>query len=240
MRRETDSKTKETLSKEQLVDSSKLVSLLALAAGAVTMPETGNANIVYNDLGANPGIVNFLNSTYAISLPGGALLGFQQSHHGATNLTSTRRIVVGKAAGYVQLKTNNLFFAVHVPATQQVEWNQIQGVTATVGKMGEATYLTARPSTGYDHDYLPFEFKDATQGNALRYGWVDISLSNSDLQTGQGPALTIWRYAFDDTGAQIFMGQTAVPEPASTSLMALGAMALGARGVRAWRKRKNF
>src|SRR6516225_7854774 len=105
MRRETDSKTKATLSKEQLVDSSKLVSLLALAAGAVAMPETGNANIVYNDLSGNPGMVNFLNPAYGIALPGGALLGFQELRIGTNPVTSTRKISVGQAGGYVRLKT---------------------------------------------------------------------------------------------------------------------------------------
>jgi hypothetical protein len=245
MRRETDSKTKETISKEQLVGSSKLVSLLALAAGAVAMPETGNANIVYQDNSGNPGMVGFSsNPSYTILLPGTARLGFQQIRTGLIDLTSRRRISVGQTGGYVRLKTH-LFYAVHVhvtnPATQHLAWNQINESTGAVGKMGKATYYDYLPhAPSYDHDYLPFEFKDSTQGNQMRYGWVDISFHNSDFQTGQGPAATIWRYAYDDSGAQIFMGQTAVPEPAAMSLIALGAMALGARGVRAWRKRKNF
>jgi hypothetical protein len=242
MRRETNSKTTVAIAKEQMVDSSKLMSLLALAAGAVAMPETGNAAIVYNDLGATPGIVGGGNPSFLITLPGTARLGFQTAH-AVTTLGTVRGVLAGQVAGYVRLKTN-LSFAVHVavtnPATHMVSWNQLNYNAANKGTLGRATSTQHIPNS-YDHDYLPFEFKDSTQGNLMLYGWVDISLSNDDLNVQPGgPLVTIWRYAYDDKGNQIFMGQTVVPEPTSMSLMALGAMALGARGVRAWRKRKDF
>ena len=58
-------------------DSTKLLSLLALAAGAIAMPQTGNADIIFTDLSASPVTVgnnattNFLIDT----LPGTARLG---------------------------------------------------------------------------------------------------------------------------------------------------------------------
>jgi hypothetical protein len=240
MRNQADSKTTEAISKEQTVESSKLVSLLALAAGAVAMPETGNANVVYTNLGANYVVVSTNSPSFTIQLPGVAQLGFLQS----TTSKGVRRIRAEQAAGYVRLKTN-AYFAVHVhvsnTATNPVAWSQIRGShiqTDRIGTVGAANATSPNP-TSFDHDYLPFEFMDSTQTNRMLYGWVDISLNNSALNSGAGPIVSIWRYAYDDSGTQILMGQTvAVPEPASVSLMALGALALGARGVRAWRKNR--
>jgi hypothetical protein len=241
MRKETNSKTTAAIGKEQMVDTSKLMSLLALAAGAVAMPETGNASIVYTNL-ATPGTVaHGSNPGFLITLPGTARLGFQTAH-AVTTLGTVRGVLAGQVGvtNYVRLKTN-LSFAVHVPASNMATWNQLAYNTNKQGTLGRATDTHYTPNS-YAHDYLPFEFKDSTQGNKMLYGWVDVSLTNQGLldnPVGVGPQLTIWRYAYDDTGTPIIMGQTAVPEPASMSLMALGAMALGARGVRAWRKKRG-
>jgi hypothetical protein len=239
MSNEIESKTKEATSKGQIVDSSKLVSLLALAAGAVVMPETGNAGIVYNDLSSNPVTVGGTTS-FMLPLPGNAGFVFQAQRSGAYSVTSSRRLVAGQAAGYVRLKTHSAF-AVHVTNQANLTWNQLPASAAikSIALLGRADYSHYIQGS-YDHHYLPFEFKDSSQGNLMLYGWVDISLNNTDFSTRPGgPILTIWRYAYDDIGNQIVMGQTTVPEPASTSLMALGALALGARGVRAWRKSKK-
>jgi hypothetical protein len=67
------------------------------------------------------------------------------------------------------------------------------------------------------HLYLAFKFSDGTQGSPVYYGWVDASLSNP--LAGSGPDLTIFRYAYDNTGAKIPMG--AIPEPAPAALLAL-------------------
>src|SRR5215471_13115163 len=101
MRRETNSKKKETISKEQLVDSSKLMSLLALAAGAVAMPETGNASIVYTNLGGNPGMAGSNTPPFIITLPGSAQLEFKEIRTGTKATTSHRRLSVSQAGGYV-------------------------------------------------------------------------------------------------------------------------------------------
>ena len=54
-----------------------------------------------------------------------------------------------------------------------------------------------------------------------------------------GPLVTIYRYGWDNTGLQPTMGQTLVPEPSAAAIVALGAMALGARGVRSWRQKRD-
>jgi len=102
--------------------------------------------------------------------------------------------------------------------------------------MGVANYGNHNPN-GYDHEYLPFRFKDSTQANAFRYGWAEVSLFNGNLSSTEGPEVTIFRYAYDTSGNQLPTGQ--VPEPNSISLLALGALALGAKGVRSWKRKHS-
>ena len=216
-------------------DSSKLVSLLALATGAVAIPQTSEADVIVTDLSGSPVSIGFLaNTSFTINnLPGAARLGFQFGAHGSLS-TESRWILAGQVAGYVRLKTTGAaFLLIHVPAGGT--WNNIGGVEKAVGTVGSAYYASHRPNP-YSHDYILFKFQDSTQANALRYGWVDVSLDNNNLNTGEGPQLTIWRYAYDTTGTVLAAG--AVPEPGSVSLLALGALALGAKGVRSWKRNR--
>src|SRR6266850_5891436 len=89
-------------------DQAKLLSLLALGAGAIAMPQTSQADIVWTDLSSNPANVGFsagFGSTFLIdTLPGGAQLNFRTYTH-ATAITSLRQVTAIQAAGYVRLKT---------------------------------------------------------------------------------------------------------------------------------------
>jgi hypothetical protein len=82
------------------------------------------------------------------------------------------------------------------------------------------------------NNFVGFRFlNEAT--NAVHYGWMQLSLGGT---TGAQPRAIIG-YAFENVaGRSINAGQTVVPEPSTTAL--LGLMAVGAVGVRAWRKRK--
>ena len=83
-----------------------------------------------------------------------------------------------------------------------------------------------------DNNYVGFRFQNEAAANQTQYGWFQIHLGASSTD----PARAIIGYAFENTGANINVGDTGVPEPTTTAL--LGVMAAGALGVRAWRKRK--
>jgi hypothetical protein len=216
------------------VDPAKLLSLLALAGGALAMPQTSNADIVFVDLSANPERVGPLaDSSYSINnLPGTAQIGFHTHIRGITTSTALRWITGGQQAGYVRLKTNGTQFLVRANAGQT--WGQVGGIVTVGGWAGAATGAGASPA--YNNKYFLFEFKDSTQaGSPLRFGWIEVSLANSGGNPGH-PELSIQGYAFDTTGAQLSAGQ--VPEPSATALLALGALTLGAKGLRSWRKNR--
>ena len=80
--------------------------------------------------------------------------------------------------------------------------------------------------------YIGFQFKPS---GTMLYGWANVTLTDG----GSFGTFVINEWAYDDTGASIQTGQTsAVPEPA-TYAAGLGLLALGAAGLRRWRKQKN-
>ena len=217
-------------------DASKLVSLLALASGALAMPQTGHADIIFTDLSTNQISVGVNNSpAFTNTLPGTARLGFGAS----VRSVNVHFITAGQKAGYVRLKTASSFV---IPVGAGMTWDQVivnaQGKTAVqslVGSVATANPLGHKPNS-FDHLYFPFIFKDSTVINSpTRYGWIEVSLSNP--ANNSGPDVTIFGYAYDDTGAHLATG--VVPEPASMTLLALGALALGAKGLRSWRRNRR-
>jgi len=214
-------------------EGSKLVSLLALATGALAMPQTSHADIVFTDLSSAPVTVGPLaDPSYLLNLPGTHQFSFR-----AGTLSSTKHVVVAGQQGggvnvYVQLKTDGVSFA--LPVGKSVLWSQINmpGLYKT-GFVGTSTTLGVHKPNAYDHQYLAFQFKDSSHGNAVVYGWVELS---EHFPASGGPEVTIFGYAYDNTGAPVATGL--VPEPASGSLLAFGAMTLGAAGVRSWRRRR--
>lgn len=92
--------------------------------------------------------------------------------------------------------------------------------------------------TSFSDKYLMFQFKDTTNGNALRYGWLNLDF---DLAAESFANAFITGYAYEDTGALIEAGAmpaaAGVPEPGSAGAsLLLGAMITGAAGVRRRRK----
>src|SRR6185369_6030767 len=87
-------------------DYSKLVSLLALATGAVAMPQTSQADIIFTDLSASPAQIGPLTDPSFIinNLPGTAQIAFNE-HTIGTAISSSRFVIVGQNLGYVRFKT---------------------------------------------------------------------------------------------------------------------------------------
>ena len=218
-------------------DPGKLISLLALAAAAATVPQSSSADVILTDLSANPVTVGLnTNISFIINnLPGTPQIGFQAVPNPMPGPTMTKWIKVTQKAGYVRLKTHSSFV---VPVGPGLTWNQVIGVSSRSGLAASAT-VNNNPRhfpESFDHKYFVFKFKDSTQvGSPLRYGWIDVSLSNP--ASGGGPDLTIFSYAYENTGATLATGQ--VPEPTPVALLALGALTLGARGLRSWRRNRR-
>ncbi|MBA2432068.1 MAG: PEP-CTERM sorting domain-containing protein [Chthoniobacterales bacterium] len=74
--------------------------------------------------------------------------------------------------------------------------------------------------------FLGFRFVNETTG-AMNFGYMTITTGS-----GNGFPATIQSWSYDNTGAAI----TVVPEPQMTALLTIGAIVLGALGVRKWRR----
>lgn len=247
MKTNQDVLTLQTEKSDRQMESAKLASLLALAAGAVAMPQTSLADIIYTDLGASPATVGFGagSAEYQVNLPGTAVFKFQRRATvvmtGLASLTVNYHSVVAGDFGTpstpaVLVQRNAQRFA--VPKAFGASWDAGGGAMGSFHYVGTADDLARKnPTTGYDHQYFAWSFGDSTAGGATRFGWVEVSLQVNNYPTG--PLATIFRYGWDNTGAKPTMGQAPVPEPTAGALTALAAMALGARGVRSWRQKRD-
>src|SRR5437016_7026650 len=103
-------------------DSSKLLSLLTLAAGAVAMPQTSKADIIVTDLSAHPvTVVGNTNSSFLIdNLPGlgagQAQLRFQGDARSARPATSHSVRASRVGFGYLRMATDKQGFVLPVAA----------------------------------------------------------------------------------------------------------------------------
>lgn len=78
--------------------------------------------------------------------------------------------------------------------------------------------------------YLGVKFTNESTG-VVDYGYVHLSTT-----AGTGFPASILDYAYENTGTAITIPTAAVPEPGTVA--ALGALSLGAVGLRSWRRRQ--
>lgn len=223
-----------------LAGNSKIMSLLAVSGGALALPQTGEAAIVYSGplsvtVGFSPGSKASWNH---LLVPGGsARLGLWRS-----SSSSFKSVKFGSGFSNVGVRAkwhSGSNFAAMAGAGKK--WGAIGTHTASSNAL-----VVKRTSSGasyppsFSHLYAAFEFADAATGYNEWYGWAELSLNNS---TPAGPDVTIEGYAYDNTGAQISTGDTtsSVPESGPTAVLAAigAALVLGADGIRRWRARKS-
>lgn len=193
------------------------------------MPQTSNADILYTSTNA---AVSWLQTqSFTIdNLPFGAQLGFQ-AHQSVFSSAVYRGINIAKAGtGYLKFKGD-------LASAQGLVWSQVGGdVVSHVNHLFSASF-GAYSGQSFSGKYLAFEFKGSSPDSTMLYGWVQLGLNNGPFSTGDYPQLIVSGWAYDNTGAQIPMG--AVPEPGSASLLVLGALAFGAKGIRFWRRNRS-
>ena len=102
---------------------------------------------------------------------------------------------------------------------------------SSASKFLTANGYAATPFDVTGTEYAGIEFKNDGTG-ATNYGWVELETTATT-----GFPAEIVGYAYDSSGAPIAAG--AVPEPTTAAALGLGALSLGAAGVRCWRKGKQ-
>jgi hypothetical protein len=110
------------------------------------------------------------------------------------------------------------------PVAQQIfRYNTTLSTTTAISNT-----FPAGPTTGY----ALFKFDDPACGGGTCYGWTQIAASFGSF----GPDIDILGWAYDTSGNLLPAGETGVPEPSTLAMTGLAALALGAKGVRQWRR----
>jgi hypothetical protein len=81
--------------------------------------------------------------------------------------------------------------------------------------------------------YALFKFDDPGCSGGTCYGWTQLKVAF----TPNGPNVDILGWAYDTSGNPLPAGT--VPEPSTLAMTGLAALALGAKGVRQWRKARK-
>ena len=238
----------------------KVASLSALGAGAFVFG-AGNAEagIIYS--GVLDSHVGFTSGNQSLISPGigasHASFAFWATSSSGSG-SSTRQIRaygygslrIAKQAGLIQLfNLGALWTAAQGADSSMLVGGRIWG-TAPISGPGSSSstsfpsYYSFAGSFGhqsFNHLYSLFAFN---QGGQTLYGWMQLSFAVSG-QFGPnpsfGPELIVHDFAYDDSGAMISAGATtsSVPEPSTAASTGLAALALGAVGLRSWRKNRK-
>src|SRR5262245_57476224 len=110
MKTKPQSSNMSEVSMSKSADSPKLLSLFALAAGTLAMPQTSQGDIIVTDISQNPAsIMGTMTSSFLIdNLPGTARLAFQgRTQMNPAMMMTTHSVRASQRAGYIRFKTDN-------------------------------------------------------------------------------------------------------------------------------------
>jgi hypothetical protein len=215
-----------------------LLASLSTAGMALVGGSEAEAGIVLTTVNQDVGWVNGVQSADFIgALPGFYGLNAIKIH--ASNGSSYRSLLFNNP-GSVYIKAHGGTASGHgrfaVIAEKGQKWSGI-GINSSNFRAQIATNTSGGNPSGippFTEKFFAFKFNIGTTNSyRYRYGWLEASLTNRSFSN---LFLHIDSYAYDDTGAQIAMGDAGVPEPSSAiQLLALAAMTSGAAGVRRWK-----
>jgi hypothetical protein len=229
--------------------ATKLASLSALGAGTLILasPEQADASIIVIEVNqtistlSGPGPQFW--QTGPLGSPGGPQLTFGVFKSTTTGATVITKYFGGKAGGiyppytappgYFRAFSNYLSLFSRGAAFPNIPYSPIP---LTIGRLYQyfkttapsvATSTSGTGAVNFANKFAFFSFYDIN--HVLDYGWVQLSqqFDGTDLN------LTIHGFAYDDQGNRITAGET--PEPGTLGTMAMGALILGAAGLKRWR-----
>jgi len=214
----------------------RLASLSALGAGALgfTAGQADAGSIVYSgvldeQVGFGPGFQNRL----TLAGPNGV--------GGVLDARTIRTVVTLGSASWQAVRLGGRFGVHGTQFAFPVLFEYVQAVPAGSEWRGGGDFsasLAGQERGGTPHwsefnatdRYLLFEFTGGRLPQTM-YGWAQLEVSFDP----NGPEVTLVDWAYDTSGAEIPAGDTGTPEPSTFALTGLAALALGARGLRAWR-----
>jgi len=134
--------------------------------------------------------------------------------------------------------TGNLTLRPGIAAPGQT-WSQVS--SSTFGIVG-ARYTRSGSAGYFGHKGTFYKLFRFTSNGKTEYGWIEL---NQTVTTTTGPNVQILAMAYDPSGGRLAAGSTGsgvpapTPIPSTLGLGALGALALGAVGLRLWRAGRN-
>jgi hypothetical protein len=239
----------------------KIASLSALGAGTLVFGVTkAEAGIVYSGVinshvgFSSGGTPNYLSNPMGT---GGATFSFFRTSRVLSSV-ATRAIGAYGCGCLVLAQQGGLLQLFNAGAT----WGQAAGTGTSLlvggrqwgvfGSFPATTYSSGRPAVPFANSFGNLPFSDMyaqftfTDFSGSFYGWIHLSYTVSGsfgTDPSLGPDLVLRDYAYEDTGALIAAGDTGVntgvPEPGTLASTGLAALALGATGLRKWRKNRK-
>ena len=236
----------------------KAASLSALGAGALVLGAgKAEASIVYSGLlnlqvgFTATDLVQYTSPTFGSQ---GAQFWIKtniRSHTANSSRRSVRaygnnNLVLGGFSTRLQTFAANKSWKIAFPAQHGTHsadvgarlWIRYSGLGGRTQHFGNMNPFTDK--------YALFRFNPTTSATTWWYGWIELSYTvggGIGPDPTQDPQVTIEGWAYDNTGARIHAGAlptpTSTPEPGTLSASGLAALALGAAGLRRWRKKRQ-